>query len=91
MEQVAIYPAKIALCFLRGAALPDPARMLKGSGNVVRHIVLAGPETLDEPAVEALIAAALAASTKPIAASEPGRTIVRSVSAKRLPRRPKRT
>jgi hypothetical protein len=49
----------LSLCFLQGARLPDPKRLLRGSGNVVRNIQLETADTLDRPEVEALIAVAL--------------------------------
>jgi hypothetical protein len=48
-------PDHVTLCFLQGKGLPDPQKLLKGSGNVVRHLRLESPATLDEPAVLALI------------------------------------
>jgi hypothetical protein len=33
-------PGRVTLCFLQGAGLPDPAKRLRGSGNVVRNIRL---------------------------------------------------
>src|SRR5664279_5247747 len=56
---IALYPRWVTLFFLQGAALPDPRRLLKGSGKVVRHIVLASAADLDQPAVHGLMATAL--------------------------------
>src|SRR4051794_8310361 len=56
---IALYPRWVTLFFLRGAGLHDPRRLLKGSGKVVRHIVLADAADLDEPAVRDLMARAL--------------------------------
>ena len=50
---LAVFPDHVTLCFIQGKGLPDPHRLLKGEGNQVRHIRLAGPETLDDPRVEA--------------------------------------
>ena len=47
---IAIYPNWINLFFLQGKTLPDPKKILQGSGNQVRHIRLTSPEMLDEPA-----------------------------------------
>src|SRR5271168_381219 len=33
-------PGRVTLCFLQGAGLPDPAKRLRGTGNVVRNIRL---------------------------------------------------
>src|SRR5690349_3158136 len=37
---IAIYPNHVSLCFLQGAKLPNPHPLLKGGGNLVRHIRL---------------------------------------------------
>jgi hypothetical protein len=39
----------LSLYFLQGAKLPDPHKLLRGSGNVVRSISLASADTLDDP------------------------------------------
>ena len=77
----------VGLCFIRGVGLPDPDRLLRGSGNQTRSIPLPSAGTLAEPAVEALIAAAVARSRVPLAPGGRGRLIIRSVSAKQRPRR----
>ena len=57
-------PEWVSLCFLPGAKLPDPEKRLLGSGNVARHIKMkSGAVTLDEPAVQSLIAEALTGAT----------------------------
>jgi hypothetical protein len=88
-----VLPAgKVTLCFLQGAGLPDPARRLKGSGNVVRNIRLynAGEpdaKVLDEPEVRAVINIALNRARVPMPAGARRKLIIRSVSAKQRPRR----
>jgi hypothetical protein len=86
---LAIFPQWVTLCFLKGANLNDPQKLLKGSGNIVRNIRLSSPEHLEDPEVAKLVSAAIAAATPAFAAdtSEP-RTIVKSISAKQRPRRP---
>ena len=79
----------LSLCFLQGARLPDPSRLLKGSGNVVRNIRLETADTLDRPEVAALIAVALDRAKTPMPASGSHRLIIKSVSAKQRPRRAK--
>jgi hypothetical protein len=76
----------VALCFLQGARLPDPQKLLRGSGNVVRNIRLESAATLDQPAVEALIRAALERAKTPMDPRGEPRLIIRSVSAKQRPR-----
>jgi hypothetical protein len=85
---IALYPRWVTLFFLRGAGLADPDRLLKGDGAVVRQIRLEGPETLDRPEVQALMATALTAAPVPLDASQPGKLVIKSVSGKQRPRRP---
>ncbi len=73
---------------MKGAGLPDPDRVLRGSGKVVRHVVLGNARDLDKPAIRALIEAALARSPKAIDPKARGRMVIKSVSARQRPRRP---
>jgi hypothetical protein len=77
----------VALSFYYGATLPDPDRVLLGSGNQNRFVRLPSAKTLAEPAVERLIAAALAQAKTPMPATGRTRTIVKSISAKQRARR----
>jgi hypothetical protein len=85
---IALYPRWVSLFFLRGADLPDPQKLLKGGGKAVRHIVLESAADLDKPAVRALMKRALERAAKPISGADPGRIIIKSISAKQRPRRP---
>ncbi len=85
---VALYPKWVSLFFARGASLPDPQLLLRGSGSRIRHVVLEPVEVIDTPAVRKLIKAAVDAHpTRP--ARSGGRTIIQSVSVKQRPRRPR--
>ena len=77
----------MGLSFDRGASLPDPHKILHGSGNQNRFIHMESVETLDRPEVEALIAAAVAQAKAPLPASGVGKLIIQSISAKQRPRR----
>ncbi|MFZ2029526.1 MAG: DUF1801 domain-containing protein [Vitreimonas sp.] len=77
----------VSLCFLQGAKLPDPKRVLRGSGDVVRNIRLEDDDTVDRPEVEALIAVALQRAKTPMPAEGKHQLIIKSVSAKQRPRR----
>jgi len=78
----------VSICFLQnGPELPDPGKLLRGSGNVVRHIRLRSPADLDTPPVRALIKAALERADVPIDPKGRRRLIVRSISRKQRPRR----
>jgi hypothetical protein len=85
---IALYPRWVSLFFLQGARLPDPARILKGSGNVVRYIVLPNPAMLDDPAVTALMSEAVARASVPFDRKGAHRLIIKSISPKQRPRRP---
>jgi len=85
-------PGRVTLCFLQGAGLPDPAKRLQGSGNVVRNIPLykAGEpdgKVLDDPEVLALINVALNRAKVPMPAAARRKVIVRAVSERQKPRR----
>jgi hypothetical protein len=77
----------VGLCFIHGATLRDPKKRLLGSGSQTRFIRLESADVLDEPDVDALVAAAIAQSKAPFQAPGRGRLVIRSVSAKQRPRR----
>lgn len=77
----------IGLCFIRGASLPDPKKLLLGSGNQTRFIRLESAGVLARPEVEALLDTAIAAAKTPLSATGRGMLIIRSVSVKQRPRR----
>jgi hypothetical protein len=85
---IACYPRWISLFFFPGAGFDDPGKLLKGAGKKCRHIVLRGPETLDDPDVSALMRQALKSSGRALDKGPAGRLIIKSVSAKQRPRRP---
>src|SRR5262249_18821050 len=49
----------VGLCFIHGAGLPDPKKLLLGSGKQTRFIRVASATLLAHPDVEALMAAAI--------------------------------
>jgi len=77
----------VGLCFIRGASLPDPAKVLLGSGKQTRFVRLPTAEVLQQPAIRALLTVAADRAKTPLPASGRGRLIIRSVSAKQRPRR----
>ncbi len=77
----------LALCFLQGAALPDPQGILRGSGNVVRNVRLENVGVLARPEVRALIDEALVRAKTPIATECRHALVIKSVSKKQRPRR----
>ncbi len=77
----------LGVCFIHGASLPDPTKILLGSGRQTRFIRLESATTLARPEVEAMIAAAIARAQTPLPATRKGKLIIKSVSAKQRPRR----
>ena len=77
----------VGLCFIRGAKLPDPEKMVLGSGRQTRFLRLPSVETLDRPAVQALMTAATERAQTPLPSAGRGKLVIRSVSAKQRPRR----
>ena len=77
----------VGLCFLRGATLPDPKKVLLGSGNQTRFVRLPSARVLARPEINALFKAAVAQSKAAFRTSGRGALIIRSVSAKQRPRR----
>jgi hypothetical protein len=51
------FRAHVNLGFFHGADLPDPARLLEGTGKQMRHVKLRPGAVIDTGAVEALVAA----------------------------------
>jgi hypothetical protein len=73
----------VKLYFNRGKELPDPAKVLEGSGNQTRWISLEGASTLARPEIARLIVEAIARNRVPFATAGLGVTIIRSTSAKK--------
>jgi hypothetical protein len=86
---IALYPQWISLFFLQAnRGLPDPENRLRGSGNVVRYVVLPSPEALDDAAVLALMQEAVARAEVPFDPKGAHRLIIKSISEKQRSRRP---
>jgi hypothetical protein len=71
----------VKLSFNQGKDLPDPAKLLRGSGNQVRSIDVDGTSTLARPEVASLIDEALARNPVPFASAGRGSVVIRSTSA----------
>ena len=84
---LALYPRWVTLFFLRGTVLPDPNRLLEGSGSTVRSVRLQPISHLESPKVGAQIDAAVA-NAAPLPATERAPLIIKSISAKQRSRRP---
>jgi hypothetical protein len=77
----------VGLSFYYGSSLPDPLKLLLGSGSQNRFVRIGSAATLAHPGVEELIAAAIAQAERPLPASGRGKLIIRSISKKQKPRR----
>jgi hypothetical protein len=85
---ITLYPRWVSLFFTHGAGLPDPERLLQGNGSRIRHIVLDDARVLERPPVRTLMAHALERG-KPILPTRPKQIVIKSVSVRQRPRRPK--
>jgi ethanolamine utilization protein EutA (predicted chaperonin) len=61
---------------------------LQGSGKLNRFIPLVDETTLDDPAVQDLIAQAIKKARVPLESFAAGCLVIKSISAKQRPRRP---
>jgi hypothetical protein len=77
----------VGLSFYHGASLPDPHKLLSGSGTQNRFIRIESVGTLARPAVEELVAAAIAQAGRALPSSGRGKLVIRSISEKQKPRR----
>ena len=77
----------VGLCFLRGASLRDPHKILSGSGKQTRFLRVPSADVLGRAEVAELIDAAVAQSKAPLPRQGRGKLIIRSVSAKQRPRK----
>jgi hypothetical protein len=89
LVSIAAQSKGVALSFYYGSKIPDPDKLLQGSGNQNRFIRLESAATLRERGVEELLKSAAAQAKTPLPASGRGKTIIRSISAKQRPRRSK--
>ena len=77
----------VKLYFNRGKELPDPEKLLQGSGKQTRSINLDGASTVARPEVGRLIDEAIARNRVPFASVGRGSVVIRSASAKERRRR----
>ncbi len=81
----------VQLCFTHGKQLPDPTRLLSGSGSQTRVIWVEAAKQLAHPDVKALIAAAIDQASVRLPSTGKGALIIRPTAAsRRSVRRPKK-
>jgi hypothetical protein len=85
---IVLAPRRVSMCFIQGARLVDPDKLLRGTGKQVRNIQLDNAAVLDQPAVRALMQQAIELGGKPFERKNRGRMVIRAISAKQRPRRP---
>jgi hypothetical protein len=56
---IAIYKTYINLMFARGASLPDPVGLLRGTGKRARHIKIETAADLENPGVRTMLESAV--------------------------------
>jgi hypothetical protein len=88
---IAVFPRWVSLFFLQAKGLPDPEKILKGNGNVARHVVLSTPAMLNQPALRDLMESAIERAKVPFDTQGTHRLIIKSISARQRPRRPSDT
>jgi hypothetical protein len=86
---IVLYPRWVSLFFLHGAGLPDPEKLLQGNGKRVRHLVLGDAARLDHSGVRDLMLRALESAPRPLDGRGRRRILIKSVSARQRPRRPR--
>ena len=77
----------VSLYFSQGPQLPDPKRILQGSGKQTRFIQVEAASRLAHPDVEPLIAATIDQARIPLPSEGKGRLIIKSAAAKKRTRR----
>jgi hypothetical protein len=87
MVSLAVNAKGVGLSFYYGATLPDPQKLLQGTGSQNRFVRLPTAATLAEPGIAALIDAAVAQAKTPLPKAGKGHTIIKSISKKQRPRR----
>jgi hypothetical protein len=76
----------VGLCFIHGATLPDPDKILSGSGKQTRFVRLSSAQELARPGVQTLLRLAAERAPAPLPTTGGGKLVIRSVSAKQRPR-----
>jgi hypothetical protein len=86
---VAVYARGVNLYFFYGKSLSDPYKLLQGSGTQGAFIRLDDVDVLDRPEVLDLLDEAVRNGDTPLPKKGRGPTVIRSVSRKQRPRRPR--
>lgn len=77
----------VRLYLMHGPQLPDPKKLLMGTGKQVRFIPVEAASRLKHPDVEALIAAAIDQASVPLPSKGRGTLVIKSTAAMKRSRR----
>ena len=77
----------VRLYFMHGPQLPDPKKLLMGSGKQTRFIRVEAAKQLAHPDVEVLIAATIDRASVPLPSKGRGTLVIKSTAAMKRPRR----
>lgn len=77
----------LRLVFNQGPTLPDPKKLLLGSGRQTRFIWVESAKTLALPEIEALMRAAIDRAKTPLRPGGSGKLVIKSNSAWQRPRK----
>ena len=78
VASISLFADGARLYLMNGPKLPDPKKLLQGSGKQVRFLTLDAASRLAHPDVEALIAAAVDRAAVPLAPKGKGNLIIKS-------------
>jgi hypothetical protein len=80
-------PNGVSICFIQGARLKDPDKLLSGGGVQTRFLRVESAKDLVRPEVEALLKAAIDQGDTPLKPIGRGTLVIRSISPKQRPRK----
>lgn len=85
---IAARPDGVRLYLSGGPQLPDPKKLLLGTGKQTRYVPVEAASHLADPDIEALIGAAIDQAAVPLPSEGRSRLIIRSAAAKPPRRKP---
>ena len=80
-------PGEVRLYLMQAPHLPDPKKLLMGSGTQARYVRLESASTLAHSDIKALIAAAIEQAKVPLPSKGKGKLVMRGSTAKQRARR----
>jgi hypothetical protein len=83
-----VYPRHVNIGFNGGVRLPDPGKLLAGTGTAIRHVRVDDASRLDDPALATLVRTAAAMAGYKARPGKRGEIKVIRIYEQRRPRRP---